>query len=153
DRQGDQDLDRVPSRDRGGGVLRASGAGLHARLRARAREILEARRRPGDEDVPAPPAPVACGAGRRDHAVIPSLSPREKATHDLVFTAAVTLVALLPRLYVAIAWGKEPVWDAHYYHLGAERLAAGLGYSEDVMVGGHVLWKPWVHYPVGYSLF
>jgi 4-amino-4-deoxy-L-arabinose transferase-like glycosyltransferase len=97
---------------------------------------------------------MASRLGRGNRTVIfPSLSPREKATHDLVFTAAVTIVALLPRLYVAIAWGKEPVWDGHYYHLGAERLAAGLGYSEDVIVGGQALWKPWVHYPVGYSLF
>lgn len=73
--------------------------------------------------------------------------------HDFVFTLVVMLVALLPRLYVAIAWSKEPVWDGHYYHLGAERLAAGLGYSEDALVRGQVVWRPWVHYPVGYSLF
>jgi 4-amino-4-deoxy-L-arabinose transferase-like glycosyltransferase len=70
---------------------------------------------------------------------------------EYVYTLVVALVALLPRLYVAIAWSREPVWDGHYYHLGAERLAAGLGYSEDALVGGHVLWRPWVHYPVGYS--
>jgi 4-amino-4-deoxy-L-arabinose transferase-like glycosyltransferase len=68
-----------------------------------------------------------------------------------VYTLVVALVALLPRLYVAIAWSREPVWDGHYYHLGAERLAAGLGYSEDAIVGGHVVWRPWIHYPVGYS--
>ncbi|HEY3493852.1 MAG TPA: hypothetical protein VGK73_04170, partial [Polyangiaceae bacterium] len=73
-------------------------------------------------------------------------------TKDYVFTAVVALVALLPRLYVAIAWSKEPVWDGHYYHLGAERLAAGLGYSEDAFSQGHLIWKPWVHYPPGYSL-
>ncbi len=33
----------------------------------------------------------------------------------------------------------------------AERLAAGLGYSEDALVAGHVVWRPWIHYPVGYS--
>lgn len=70
---------------------------------------------------------------------------------EWIYTLAVALVALLPRLYVAIAWSHEPVWDGHYYHLGAERLAAGLGYSEDALVGGHVVWRPWVHYPVGYS--
>ena len=70
---------------------------------------------------------------------------------EYVYTLVVALVALLPRLYVAIAWSREPVWDGHYYHLGAERLAAGLGYSEDALVGGHVVWRPWVHYPVGYS--
>jgi len=70
---------------------------------------------------------------------------------DHVYTLVVALVALLPRLYVAIAWSREPVWDGHYYHLGAERLAQGLGYSEDAMVAGHVVWRPWIHYPVGYS--
>jgi len=71
--------------------------------------------------------------------------------HDYVYTLVVALVALLPRLYVAIAWSREPVWDGHYYHLGAERLAEGLGYSEDALVAGHVVWRPWIHYPVGYS--
>jgi 4-amino-4-deoxy-L-arabinose transferase-like glycosyltransferase len=64
---------------------------------------------------------------------------------------AVLFVALLPRLFVAIAWSKEPVWDGHYYHFGAERIAAGLGYSEDVWQAGRLVWKPWIHYPVGYS--
>jgi 4-amino-4-deoxy-L-arabinose transferase-like glycosyltransferase len=70
---------------------------------------------------------------------------------DYVYTLVVALVALLPRLYVAIAWSREPVWDGHYYHLGAERLAAGLGYSEDALRAGQVVWRPWIHYPVGYS--
>ncbi|MCC6644161.1 MAG: glycosyltransferase family 39 protein [Polyangiaceae bacterium] len=61
--------------------------------------------------------------------------------------------ALLPRLYVAIAWAKEPVWDGHYYDFGARRIAAGLGYSDDVLVGGEARWHPWCHYPVGYSGF
>jgi 4-amino-4-deoxy-L-arabinose transferase-like glycosyltransferase len=61
------------------------------------------------------------------------------------------MVALLPRLFVAIAWAREPVWDGHYYHLGASRIAEGLGYSEDVLSHGVLLWKPWTHYPVGYS--
>jgi len=64
---------------------------------------------------------------------------------------ALVVVALLPRLFVAIAWSREPVWDGHYYHFGAERIAQGLGYSEDVWVNGALEWKPWVHYPVGYS--
>jgi 4-amino-4-deoxy-L-arabinose transferase-like glycosyltransferase len=72
---------------------------------------------------------------------------------DATFTIAVFVVALLPRLFVAIAWAKEPVWDGHYYHFGAERIARGLGYSEDVLSHGQLLWKPWVHYPVGYSAF
>jgi 4-amino-4-deoxy-L-arabinose transferase-like glycosyltransferase len=73
--------------------------------------------------------------------------------HDWSFTIAVLVLALLPRVFVAIAWAKEPVWDGHYYHFGAERIARGLGYSEDVLSHGLVLWKPWLHYPVGYSAF
>jgi len=72
-------------------------------------------------------------------------------SRDIAFTLAVFMTALLPRLFVAIAWAKEPVWDGHYYHFGAERIARGLGYSEDVLSHGQLLWKPWVHYPVGYS--
>jgi 4-amino-4-deoxy-L-arabinose transferase-like glycosyltransferase len=72
---------------------------------------------------------------------------------DLAFTWALTVVALVPRLFVALAWAREPVWDGHYYHFGAERLAAGLGYSEDVLIDGQLVWKPWTHYPVGYSAF
>jgi 4-amino-4-deoxy-L-arabinose transferase-like glycosyltransferase len=70
---------------------------------------------------------------------------------DIAFSWALAMVALLPRLFVAIAWAREPVWDGHYYHLGASRIAAGLGYSEDVLIGGVSTWKPWTHYPVGYS--
>jgi 4-amino-4-deoxy-L-arabinose transferase-like glycosyltransferase len=70
---------------------------------------------------------------------------------DLGFTWAVFVASLLPRLYVAIAWAREPVWDGHYYDLGAKRIAAGLGYSEDVVFDGHSVWRPWCHYPVGYS--
>lgn len=66
---------------------------------------------------------------------------------------AIVLLALLPRLYVAIAWAREPVWDGHYYDFGARRIAAGLGYSDDVMIGGALRWHPWCHYPVGYSGF
>jgi len=67
------------------------------------------------------------------------------------FLLALLLVALLPRLYVAVAWSREPVWDGHYYHFGAERIAAGLGYSEDLWIRGQWAWRPWIHYPVGYS--
>jgi 4-amino-4-deoxy-L-arabinose transferase-like glycosyltransferase len=70
---------------------------------------------------------------------------------DVAFSWALGMVAFLPRLFVAIAWAREPVWDGHYYHLGASRIAAGLGYSEDVLSHGVLLWKPWTHYPVGYS--
>jgi len=65
---------------------------------------------------------------------------------DLYFSACLGLGALLPRLYVAIAWPREPVWDGHYYDFGARRIAAGYGYSDGI--GG---WHPWCHWPVGYS--
>ena len=72
---------------------------------------------------------------------------------DVPFTYAVGVVAFLPRLFVALAWAREPVWDGHYYHYGAMRIAKGLGYSEDIVVAGTRLWHPWCHYPVGYSAF
>ena len=72
---------------------------------------------------------------------------------DLPFTAMAFVVALLPRLYVAIAWAREPVWDGHYYDFGARRIAAGLGYSDDAVIDGIKVWHPWCHYPVGYSGF
>lgn len=79
--------------------------------------------------------------------------PRKNQPSDLGFTIALLVVALVPRLFVALAWAREPVWDGHYYHFGAERIAEGLGYSEDVMIAGQSVWKPWTHYPVGYSGF
>jgi hypothetical protein len=75
------------------------------------------------------------------------------ASRDLAFSAALFVLALLPRLYVAIAWAREPVWDGHYYDFGARRIAAGLGYSDDIVLGGTTVWHPWCHYPVGYSGF
>jgi 4-amino-4-deoxy-L-arabinose transferase-like glycosyltransferase len=45
------------------------------------------------------------------------------------------------------------VWDGHYYDFAARRIAAGLGYSDDLVVGGQTVWHPWCHYPVGYSAF
>lgn len=80
-----------------------------------------------------------------------TVEPRARVDRDLAFTAALFVLALGVRLFVAIAWSKEPVWDGHYYHFGAERIASGLGYSEDVLVRGVPVWKPWTHYPVGYS--
>ncbi len=76
---------------------------------------------------------------------------RQNERSDVGFTVALLVVALVPRLFVALAWAREPVWDGHYYHFGAERIAEGLGYSEDVTIGGVPVWKPWTHYPVGYS--
>jgi hypothetical protein len=78
---------------------------------------------------------------------------RDAAARDLGFTWGIFVAALLPRLYVAIAWAREPVWDGHYYDFGAKRIAAGFGYSDDVMVAGQTVWHPWCHYPVGYSGF
>jgi len=69
------------------------------------------------------------------------------------FAALLFVVALLPRLYVALAWAGEPVWDGHYYDFGARRIAAGFGYSDDLAIGGAPAWHPWCHYPVGYSAF
>jgi 4-amino-4-deoxy-L-arabinose transferase-like glycosyltransferase len=77
----------------------------------------------------------------------------QRRPEDIAYSWALGMVALLPRLFVAIAWAKEPVWDGHYYHLGASRIAAGLGYSEDVLQHGVRIWKAWTHYPVGYSAF
>jgi len=73
---------------------------------------------------------------------------RRRGDSDWFFSACITLFAFLPRLYVAIAWPREPVWDGHYYDFGARRIAAGLGYSDGV-----TSWHPWCHWPVGYSGF
>ncbi|WP_394845708.1 glycosyltransferase family 39 protein [Pendulispora brunnea] len=63
------------------------------------------------------------------------------------------VVAFLPRILVAHFLAGEPVWDGHYYDFGAHRIAQGLGYSDDVRIGGVLVWHPWCHYPVGYSAF
>lgn len=97
----------------------------------------------GPEDSP-PPIPVRTTP-------TPPPSFRQHVDPDWTFTLVLAVVALVPRLLVALAWAREPVWDGHYYHFGAERLAAGLGYSEDVVRHGVTVWKPWTHYPVGYS--
>lgn len=75
------------------------------------------------------------------------------AKTDWGYSIALLAIALSPRLLVALAFAREPVWDGHYYHFGATRIAEGLGYSEDVIVDGISVWKPWTHYPVGYSGF
>jgi 4-amino-4-deoxy-L-arabinose transferase-like glycosyltransferase len=85
--------------------------------------------------------------------VSPSNSKAQFAAEDWLFTFALALVALAPRLFVSIVFSREPVWDAHYYHFGAERIAGGFGYSADVEVLGRLVQKPWTHYPVGYSAF
>ena len=71
---------------------------------------------------------------------------RAPSDRDFLFSAYLGLLALLPRLYVAIAFSREPVWDGHYYDFGARRIAAGFGYSD-----GNGGWHPWCHWPVGYS--
>ncbi len=70
-----------------------------------------------------------------------------------VFGAILFVVALVPRLWAALAFAGEPVWDGHYYDFGARRIAQGLGYSDDLSIGGQLVWHPWCHYPVGYSAF
>jgi hypothetical protein len=70
---------------------------------------------------------------------------------DALFGALLFVVALAPRLWVALSWAGEPVWDGHYYDFGARRIAQGMGYSDDLTVDGIVKWHPWCHYPVGYS--
>src|SRR5215469_10294695 len=70
---------------------------------------------------------------------------------DADFGASLFALALAPRLYVALAWAGEPVWDGHYYDFGARRIAQGLGYSDDLTIAGNLVWHPWCHYPVGYS--
>jgi 4-amino-4-deoxy-L-arabinose transferase-like glycosyltransferase len=74
---------------------------------------------------------------------------------DAAFGALLFVVALVPRLWVALAWAGEPVWDGHYYDFGARRIALGLGYSDDIGLGatGQLVWHPWCHYPVGYSAY
>ncbi len=69
----------------------------------------------------------------------------------IAFALALFFFALLPRLFVALHWAGEPVWDGHYYDFGARRIAAGFGYSDDRWEDGIVAWHPWCHYPVGYS--
>jgi 4-amino-4-deoxy-L-arabinose transferase-like glycosyltransferase len=73
--------------------------------------------------------------------------------HDRAIAWLVFVVALLPRLHVAIAWAREPVWDGHYYHLGAESIAAGHGYGDTKSTPSGPVFHPWCHYPVGYSGF
>jgi len=110
---------------------------------------------PASVPTDAPPSDLAAPSARRVEQPTPTMArvPLRgiDAPADFTFTLALAVVALVPRLFVALAWAREPVWDGHYYHFGAERLAEGLGYSEDVSVGGVTRWKPWTHYPVGYS--
>ncbi len=80
-------------------------------------------------------------------------STRPSHATPWLFACAILAIALVPRLYVALAWGAEPVWDGHYYDFGARRIADGHGYSDDLTLAGQLVWHPWCHYPVGYSAF
>ena len=73
------------------------------------------------------------------------------ARREWLVTWTVGLLSFVPRLYVALAWVREPVWDGHYYDFGARRIAQGFGYSDDIVIRGVEVWHPWCHYPVGYS--
>jgi 4-amino-4-deoxy-L-arabinose transferase-like glycosyltransferase len=74
------------------------------------------------------------------------------ARHPAYAGAIVFVIALVPRLYVGLAWAREPVWDGHYYHLGARAIAEGIGYGERAYADdGTATFRPWCHYPVGYS--
>lgn len=77
--------------------------------------------------------------------------PAAWGARDWGFTLLIAMLGSIPRTFVALFLTREPVWDAHYYHFGAQRIAQGLGYSDDVLVGGVAVWHPWCHYPVGYS--
>src|SRR5690606_5669269 len=101
-------------------------------------------------------------SGRAEHfwqgppVLLPSAAPDrgpEARRADLSFTLVLFFLALSIRLLVVLLWAREPVRDGHYYHFGAERIAEGFGYSEQVIQHGQAVSKPWTHYPVGYSAF
>ena len=81
-----------------------------------------------------------------------SLRDRWATTLDIATLAFVARVALV---VYALA---EPVWDGHYYDLGARHIAWSHGYGEELHLSSpdgleRVVWDPWAHYPVGYSGF
>ncbi len=80
-------------------------------------------------------------------------APRSFVIDDRFFAILLFVVALAPRVWVALDMAREPVWDGHYYDFGARRIAEGFGYSDDSSVDGVTLWHPWCHYPVGYSAY
>ena len=73
--------------------------------------------------------------------------------NEVVVSAVLFVLALAPRVWVAANLASEPVWDGHYYHFGAERIAGGFGYSDERVTPQGIEWHPWCHYPVGYSAF
>jgi 4-amino-4-deoxy-L-arabinose transferase-like glycosyltransferase len=78
---------------------------------------------------------------------------RAARSREVRFGVVLFAVAFALRLAAALRFSREAVWDGHYYDFGARRIAAGFGYSDDRLVGGHLVWHPWCHYPVGYSAF
>ncbi len=81
------------------------------------------------------------------------VAAKDDARRANLFGALLFVIALAPRLYVALAWAGEAVWDGHYYDFGARRIAEGAGYSDDRVIDGVTTWHPWCHYPVGYSAY
>ncbi len=82
-----------------------------------------------------------------------SASRASRTLPPSAFGAVLFVLAAIPRLFVALFWSGEPVWDGHYYDFGARRIAQGFGYSDDLALDGVARWHPWCHYPVGYSAF
>ncbi len=74
-------------------------------------------------------------------------------TRPTTVVAILFVLALLPRLYVALAIATVPAWDGTFYHAGAVSIAEGRGYTGPWTTGGVVRLEPWSHYPVGYSAF
>jgi hypothetical protein len=83
---------------------------------------------------------------------------KTRARIDAALTADLAVLAAVVRLVVIVVAQCEPVWDGHYYDVGARRIAEGHGYSEDLHLPGpdgheQIIWHPWAHYPVGYPGF
>jgi hypothetical protein len=67
--------------------------------------------------------------------------------------SALFLFALSLRLFAALSFQGEPVWDGHYYDYYAKRIAEGHGYSDAFVQAGIDIGHASCHYPVGYSGF
>src|SRR6266511_5232216 len=91
---------------------RVTGARLYTGLRAGTGQVFAARSFAGRQDLPPAHARHACAFGS-ERSLTWFRSPR--TDRDFFFSAFLGVVALLPRLYVAIAWPRVLVWDGHYY--------------------------------------